>query len=75
MNKNEKYNNDRAYQRTQDVSISSETQGDLMKIMTAHAAAGNTDMFKLLFTSLGKTSSEERLENIEAVLAQLAKKK
>tara|TARA_R100000458_G_C8181815_1_gene178584 strand:+ start:486 stop:713 length:228 start_codon:yes stop_codon:yes gene_type:complete len=75
MNKNEKYNNDRAYQRTQDVSISTETQNDLMKIMTAHAAAGNTDMFKLLFTSLGKTSSEERLENIEAVLAQLAKKK
>ena len=72
MNKNEKYNNDRAFQRTQDVSLGSDTAVDLQKIMAAHAAAGNTDMFKLLFTTLGKTNSEERLENIEASLKALA---
>ena len=73
MNKNEKFNNDQLFKRTSDVAISDVDKNDLVKIAIAHFAAGNSDMFKLAFTSLGKISAEQRLENIEHTLANLMK--
>ena len=54
MNRNEKYQVDKAWQRASDVPVSKATCVLIEKLACAHLAEGDASMFKLAMSSLAK---------------------
>ena len=54
MNRNEKYQVDKAWQRSSDVPVSKATCQMIEKLACAHLAEGDASMFKLAMSSLAK---------------------
>ena len=54
MNRNEKYANDKAFQRASDIPVSKGTCDVIEKLACAHLAEGDASMFKLAMSSLAK---------------------
>ena len=54
MNRNEKYANDKAFQRAADIPVSKATCDVIEKLACAHLAEGDASMFKLAMSSLAK---------------------
>ena len=64
MNRNEKYQVDKAWQRSSDVPVSKATAEVIEKLACAHLAEGDAAMFKLAMSSLAKmqqTSNDSEL--------------
>ena len=72
MNKNELYQAGQDFRRVSDLPVNKETADMIQKLAVAHLAEGNSGMFKLAMSSLGKlqqTSSDSML--IQAVAAKI----
>ena len=72
MNKNELQQAGQDFKRTNDLPVSTETAKGIEKLALAHLAEGNSGMFKLAMSSLGKlqqTSSDSIL--LKALAAKI----
>ena len=71
MNRNEKYQVDKAWQRSSDVPVSKATCQMIEKLACAHLAEGDASMFKLAMSSLAKM---QQSSNDSALLQAIASK-
>ena len=71
MNRNEKYQTDKAWQRASDVPVSKDTCKLIEKLACAHLAEGDASMFKLAMSSLAKM---QQSSNDSVLLQALAAK-
>ena len=71
MNRNEKYQTDKAWQRASDVPVSKATCQLIEKLACAHLAEGDASMFKLAMSSLAKM---QQTSNDSVLLQALAAK-
>ena len=71
MDKNQRWQNGRAYNRANDVAIKPESKDSLESIMIAAAAAGATDTFQMLFASLNKIAVQD---NVAALQGEILNK-
>ena len=72
MNKNELYQAGQDFRRVSDLPVNKETADMIQKLAVAHLAEGNSGMFKLAMSSLGKlqqTSSDSIL--LQALAAKI----
>ena len=71
MNKNELWQAGQDFKRTNDLPVSTETTKGIEKLALAHLAEGNSGMFKLAMSSLGKL---QQTSNDSILLQALAAK-
>ena len=71
MNRNEKWQADQAWKRSQDVPVSKKTCEGIEKAALAHLFEGDAGMFKLAMSSLAKMQQT----NSDSVLLQAIAKK
>ena len=76
MNRHERYNNDKNWNRASDINVDESTTKAIQKIALAHLAAGSYDGYKLAMGSLSKFNEQREIaelkEQIGAILAKLA---
>ena len=71
MNRNEKYQADQAYKRSQDIPVGRSTAKTIETLACAHLAEGDASMFKLAMSSLAKM---QQSSNDSALLQAIASK-
>ena len=71
MNKNELYQAGQDFRRVSDLPVNKETADMIQKLAVAHLAEGNSGMFKLAMSSLGKL---QQTSNDSLLLQALAAK-
>ena len=71
MNRNEKYQTDKAWQRAGDIPVGKDTCQLIEKLACAHLAEGDASMFKLAMSSLAKM---QQSSNDSVLLQAIAKK-
>jgi len=71
MNRNEKYQADQAYKRSQDIPVGRSTAKTIETLACAHLAEGDAGMFKLAMSSLAKM---QQTSNDSVLLQAIAKK-
>ena len=75
MNRHERYNNDKNWNRASDINVSEETTKTIQQIALAHLASGSYDGYKLAMGSLAKFNEQREIsdlkEQVAAILAKL----
>ena len=71
MDKNQRWNNDQAWKRTQDVNVEKTTKQAIEKIAVAHLANGNTNEFMLGMTAISKLNAQNEIAELKGLVVQL----
>ena len=74
MDRNMKYMVGKDYKRAQEVRVSSDFQAKAEAIALGHAACGSMGEFQLMFTAMGKTDPQVRIENLERMMEKFIAK-
>ena len=71
MNRHERYNNDKNWNRASDINVSEETTKTIQQIALAHLASGSYDGFKLAIGSLAKFNEKAEIQGLKDQLAMI----
>ena len=69
MNKNDRWQNNKDYQRAGDIGMSEEQRKSIGDLAIAHLAGGNPDMFKLAISALAKIDTQQAITDQLATIA------